>query len=169
MIENREDFYQNALPLVSTVVEFLGKSDLQGTVKVDHFCYKCSSAEEYERLRSLLEWESEFVYQSFISERRISVMKLKESIPTRFGELIYLELSDQKPDNSQKSGFDHIEVYPLQGPLGILLQDLKKQGIETKKVVRPHHTTYDIVLERGFLLRFEEEPLVEKIKREEMK
>ena len=44
----------------------------------------------------------------------------------------------------------------------------KKKFENAVKVERPHHTTYDIKLESGFEVKLTKEPLVEKIKREEM-
>jgi len=37
------------------------------------------------------------------------------------------------------------------------------------KVERPHHTTHDIDIKDGFLFRCTQEPLVDKIRRDEMK
>lgn len=81
-------------------------------VKLDHICYKCESKEEYETLRSFFEIEDKFVYQSIISKRRISIIGFKKHIKSIFGDIKYLELSDQKPDKSQKSKVDHIEPIP---------------------------------------------------------
>jgi predicted metalloenzyme YecM len=134
----------------------------------DHICFKCGTPEEFEALRKLFEPESEFIYQSIISKRRIAVIKFKQLLETTLGQIWLLELSDQKPDGSQASGFDHIEIYPRTGTLTDLVQELESKGAVFEKVVRPHHTTFDLTLESGFKIRLEEEALIEKIKREEM-
>lgn len=134
----------------------------------DHICYKCGSHDEFESLRALFEPASDFIYQSIISNRRIAIIKFTNPISTALGEISFLELSDQKPDGSQVSGFDHIELYPAQGTIETLVQLLELQGVSFEKTIRPHHTTFDSVLETGFKIRLEEEPLVEKIKRDEM-
>ena len=169
MITTLEDFYEEVKPLVSSFALFMEKYGLKDIAKPDHLCYKCVSQEEYEQMKPLFDFESDYVYQSIISERRIAIVRLKKSIDTPFGPLGFLELSDQKKDGSQKSGFDHIEIYPVKGTYLELIQKIENQGAEIKKVVRPHHTTHDIEIESGFLIRLEEEPLEDKIKREEMK
>ncbi len=136
-------------------------------VTADHFCYKCGSTVEFEHLRALLEQESVFVYQSFISKRRIAIIKLRVPLKTPVGEIGLLELSDQKPDGSQKSGFDHIEIYPNNGFIEPLVHALEEKGMLFEKILRPHHTTLDGRM-GAFLIRLEEEPLLRKILREEL-
>lgn len=136
---------------------------------VDHICWKCASSEEFEAWRAVFESVSPFIYQSLIAGRRIAVIALPQRIMTDLGEIRFLELSDQKPDGSQKSGFDHLEIYPTHGSASALCDVLTEQGMIFEKIVRPHHTTYDARIEGGPLMRLEDEPLIEKIKREEMK
>jgi hypothetical protein len=137
--------------------------------KADHICYKCSSTEEFEHLRSLFESGSEFIYQSIISKRRIAIIKFIEPLKTPLGDILFLELSDQKPDNSQISGFDHVEIYPVGQSLDELVVDLEQKGTTFEKVIRPHHTTFDAKIFGNFKIRLEDEQLVQKIKREEMR
>ncbi len=134
----------------------------------DHICYKCSSAEEFEHVRSLFEKKSAFIYQSIISGRRIAIIKFEKPLFTFLGNIQFLELSDQKPNGSQVSSFDHIEIYPTVGSVDELATDLMSKGIDFKKVVRPHHTTYDVKIFEDFKVRLEAEPLIEKIKMTEM-
>lgn len=136
--------------------------------KADHICYKCSSSEEFETLRAIFEHESQFVYQSIISKRRIAVIKFLQPLNSSLGDIWHLELSDQKPDGSQTSGFDHIEIYPTAGSMDALAEALASQGVVMEKIVRPHHTTYDIFIEGEFKVRIEPEKLLLKIQREEM-
>ena len=138
-------------------------------VRADHIGYKCSNSTEFERLRFLLERESVFMYQSIISQRRIAIIKLLHPLKTVCGEIAFLELSDQKPDGSQVSGFDHLEVYPLEGTVEELVQEFQKEGRVFEQIARPHHVTYDRSLAEGFKLRLEAEPLIEKIKATEMR
>lgn len=136
--------------------------------KPDHICFKCSSSSEFEHLRAVFEPSSTFIYQSIISKRRIAIVKFLEPLKTSLGDIWFLELSDQKSDGSQTSGFDHIEIYPTVGTIDDLANDLIAKGVELEKVVRPHHTTYDGIIEGSFKIRLEGEALVEKIKLTEM-
>jgi predicted metalloenzyme YecM len=138
------------------------------SAKADHICYKCGSAMEFERLRAMFEASSAYVYQSVIAGRRIAIIKLTMPLATSLGDIWFLELSDQKPDGSQVSGFDHIEVYPLAGTMDELAAALAEKGTVFEKVVRPHHTTYDAKINGEFKVRLEPEQLIAKITAEEM-
>ena len=135
----------------------------------DHIGYKCASHEEFEDLRRLYELQSAFVYQSIISGRRIAVIKLLEPFKTVVGDIWYLELSDQKPNGEQVSGFDHLEIYPTNGNIEELIAELASKDVSLEKIERVHHTTYDHVLPNGFKIRIEAEPLIQKIKTTEMR
>ncbi|MSR84990.1 hypothetical protein EXS71_00920 [Candidatus Uhrbacteria bacterium] len=135
----------------------------------DHICYKCADLGEFEQVRALFEKDSEFIYQSIISHRRIAYIKFLQPIQTLLGEIHYLELADQKPDGSQTSGFDHIEIYPLSGTVEEFVADLASKGMMFEKIERPHHTTFDATITGTFKVRIEPEVLIEKIKREEMR
>ena len=84
------------------------------------------------------------------------------------GQVWFLELSDQKTDGSQTSGFDHLEIYPSSGSVEQLVEQLLEQKVPLEKIVRPHHTTYDAEIFGSFKVRIEPESLIEKIKKMEM-
>ena len=167
MIQTIHEFYRDARPYTELVNRFVEKTGLVGAAQADHICYKCGSKESFESQRALLEPESEYVYQSYISGRRIACIRLKRPIETSLGTIHLLELSDQKRDGSQRDGFDHIEAYARRGSYEEMVAKLKKTE-KVVAVVRPHHSTHDIDIGNGFLFRCTRGPLVEKIKREEM-
>src|SRR3989338_4238355 len=167
MFQTINAFYEAAQPFVDVFNTWVSK--LRNAAHAYHICFKCSDSTEFESMRALLECESAFVYQSIISERRIAIVKLPRAIPTLLGDIWVLELSDQKPDGSQMSGFDHIEIYPTKVTLEVMAAMLIMCGVACEKKVRPHHTTYDVKLENGFIVRLENEALIDKIKRDEMK
>ncbi len=167
MPETIDAFKDESRTLTGLFDAFARKHALEGKAAADHICYKCGSSDTFERLRALFEYESAYEYQSIISKRRIAYIRFKEGIETVLGTIMYLELSDQKPDGSQKDGFDHIEVYPVVGTYDELVM-LLEETETVIKVERPHHTTHDVELNEGFIFRCEHEPLIEKIKREEM-
>lgn len=147
--------------------EFAQKHSLIGRAHADHICYKCGSRESFEKIRTMFEKESDFIYQSIISGRAIAYIRFKKGIETAIGTIHFLELSDQKPDGSQVEGFDHIEVYPTSLSYDEMVKELEKTE-EVVKVERPHHTTHDIEIGEGFLFRCTRGPLLEKIKTTEM-
>jgi predicted metalloenzyme YecM len=157
-----------ALPLVSQLDTFCKEAGLVGLVQADHISIKCSSSVVYEARRKDHEDKSTFIYQSIISGRRISVIGLKDVIPTEIGHIKYLELSDQKPDNSQTDRIDHIEIVPTGISYDELVAKIQASGANLKETVRPHHTTHDVILPSGFEVRLSKEMLIDKIKREEM-
>jgi len=136
----------------------------------DHVCYKCGSDKEYEHLRLLLSLQSPYTYESFVSLRRIAVVRFSPSkMPTSpIGPFTHLELSAQKPDGSQVSGFDHVEIVPEDGNMTALAEELCRTGLLFHKAERPHHETYDAKLPGGLKVRIEAEPLINMIKRDEM-
>jgi predicted metalloenzyme YecM len=166
-MKSMEEFVEQAQKYLSLFDAFAEKHALQGRAQADHICYKCDSAESFERIRKLFESKSVYVYQSIISNRRIAIVRFEEGMITSLGTINFLELSDQKPDNSQKEGFDHIEAYAV----GWSYEDMVRHFEQTEvvqKVERPHHTTHDIDIGEGFLFRCTQGPLIEKIKSAEM-
>ena len=167
MIDPLQMFYAEAEATIPAFNSFADKHSLSGLTKADHICYKCSSKESFENIRTMLESQSEYMYQSIISKRRIAYIKMKKGIKTTLGTIFFLELSDQKPDGSQFEGFDHIEVYPTSFSYNEMVGELEKSE-KVIKVERPHHTTHDVELENGFIFRCTAEQLIEKIKLTEM-
>ena len=179
MIQSLDQFFRQARESVAIFDAWVAtlvppaiadlSSEAPSVAKADHLCYKCGTTDEFEAIRALFEVDCAFVYQSIISNRRIAIIKFSTSIPSSLGDIWFLELSDQKPDGSQESGFDHVEMYPTGGTMDALAIDLEKKGVTVEKVVRPHHTTYDVVVQGTFKVRIEPDALVEKIKRDEMR
>ncbi len=166
MMTSVEEFYEEAQKLAQIFDSWVEKINLAAVA--DHVCYKCGDEEEFSGMRKMFEAESKFIYQSIISGRRIAVIKFVRPVSTSMGDIWYLELAAQKPDGSQLSGFDHVEIYPLKGTMEALAEEMMAQGVRLEKIVRPHHTTYDGVIEGRLKIRLEDEALVEKIKRDEM-
>ncbi len=163
-----ESFFSSARPLINDIELLAQTYHLTSTVCIDHIGYDCGSRAEFELIRTMFESESEFIYQSIISSRPIAIIKFKTPLMTKLGPLFYLELCDQKPMGTQVSGFDHIELAPLDGSYDELIQTLRAAHCPIEQKVRPHHTTYDLSVPHG-KVRFEPELLITKIKREEMK
>ena len=162
-----EEFYSESKKYIELFNQFAIKHNLAKRAQADHICYKCSSKQSFEKIRELFESASHYTYQSIISNRRIAVIRLQQGIETSLGVINFLELSDQKPNNSQKEGFDHIEVYAV----GRTYEEMVKELEVVEKVIkieRPHHTTHDIDIGGGFLFRCTQGQLIEKIKSEEM-
>ena len=168
MITSIEDFYAQSQKYVEWFNSFSQKHTLGGIAKADHICYKCNSRPSFEAMRALFEQNSDYIYQSIISKRRICIVKLKEGIKTVLGTIYLLELSDQKPDGSQVNTFDHIEVYGVTISYDQMVNKLA-QSEKIIKVERPHHTTHDVEIKDNFLFRCTQGPLIEKIKHEEIK
>ena len=167
MWHSRETFMRAAHRAAALFDEWA--SPLMPYATADHLCYRCESSLEFDEIRRCFETPDGFVYQSFISRRRIAVIKFAPAIPTVLGPISFLELSDQKPDGSQKSGFDHIEIYPSAGTVVELVEAFSKKHVIFAKAERPHHVTYDTkIAGSSFKIRIEPEPLIEKIRETEM-
>ncbi len=167
MISNIEQFYTEGKSALEKLNVFFGEVGLIGLVQADHICFKCESSDEFENMRRMFESNSHYLFQSIISKRRISLVKFITSFETVVGPICILELSDQKPDGSQTSGFDHIEVYPVGKSVEDIVKFLQEKGIVVEKEAKSHHTTWDFFVD-GFRVRIEECPLMEKVVREEI-
>lgn len=161
-------FFDGAVASIAAFDTFATRHDLTDRAVADHICYKCASSSSFEEIRAAFESESVFIYQSIISKRRIAIIRFRNPIKTALGDINVLELSDQKPDNSQVDGFDHIEIYPTAGSTNELVDYLRSRGVVIDTADRPHHVTHDLVLANGFKVRIEDEPLLEKIVHEEI-
>ncbi len=168
MLQNTNDLELFSINERKDFDDFVRNCDLVGKVSADHVCIKCSSNEIYERERKLFEFDSRFVYQSIISKRRIAIIGLSKGLATVVGSLNFLELSDQKPDGSQKDCVDHIEIIPAGISYEELILKVKESGYSVTESTKLHHSTYDVILPLGFMIRLSQEMLVDKIKREEM-
>jgi predicted metalloenzyme YecM len=147
---------------------FIDKAiDTQG-IGLDHICYTCSDSAEFEQIRSWFEM-SDVIYQSIISKRRIAYIGLREPIISTFTPIFFLELSDQKPDNSQTSGCNHIEPYPQDISYDEMLFRFQNLELDIKENIKPHHSTHDISVPNNLKIRLTRERLIDKIYREEMK
>lgn len=162
-----EEFVLSANEKIQDVNIFFRDAALKDMVFVDHLGYKCSSHEEFYHLKKILEDNSAYIYQSIISGRKIAVIRLTYPIKTFCGPIWYIELSDQKADNSFVSAFEHIEIYPIDKNIDNLVKNLQNKKINIEKTEKAHHTTWDFFV-KEFKIRIEAEPLIEKIKREEM-
>lgn len=152
--------------------------------KADHLSYKCREFREYDELRSRFEeyadgWSGcRFLHQTIISGRRVAAIGLHDPIPTPFGALRVLELSEPKTMRAELTGFDHVELYPTDGALDDLaeaLNSIRNRTLASSamrshfvKKARPHHTTWDatiVSLAHGtdHILRLTDGPLAEKI------
>lgn len=154
-------------PLVAQFNTFCEEQGLVGLVEVDLICIKCSDSDVYEARRADAEFISDYLYQSIVSDRRVSLIKLKDTISTIVGTIEYLELCDQKPDGSQTDAISHVTIVPITTSYEELVEILKEKGVEVKETIRPHYTSADVILPSGFTIRIAKEFLVDKVKREE--
>ncbi len=168
MLENAADLRVASLEHIAEFNAFCEAHHLKDKVQADHICVRCSSNEKYEYQKGLFTYTSRFIYESIISQRCISVIGLNESLETIVGPINYLELSDQKLDGSQIDQIDHIEIVPTTISYDVLVIELQKHGVTIIETVRPHHTTHDIKLSLGFMVKLSRKMLVDKIKEEEM-
>ena len=132
----------------------------------DHICYKCSGRQEFEIIRGWFEEHGQFIYQAQIAGRPIATIRLKEPLISKWGTITTFELSDQKPDGSQTSRWDHIEMKHMEDDYDGLVADATNHGLRVVEKVRPHHTTHEVVLPGSIKLVFTKDNLIEKLKRE---
>lgn len=155
---------------IDAIVSFLERIDDSFGIRLDHAAWDCASQDEYQRVRQQIkDGGYSYIHESLISNRDISIIRFHDTdaVDSPYGFAQFLELADYK--DRQGSGWDHIEFYSSKRSLEELLAYLQVGGYEIQKKERPHHTTYDVIWsECPIKLRLCTEPLIEKIKREEM-
>lgn len=166
MFKDVPEFYNGAKSVVQIFNRFVLDYGLGNVVVADHLCYKVSSSNNFEAMRRMFETDNAWMHQKIISKRRIALIRTNQKLETIAGDINLVELSDQKPDGSQTDGFDHIEIYPTAISYDELVSNLKSKGLSVEEIVRPHHTTHDIHLDNGFIVRLTRDRLAEKIKKE---
>ena len=159
-----EKAYEDAIEQVEV---FIRTNELEGKIQLDHLCFKCESHQEFVEVREMLEEKSIYLYESWISDRLIALLKLEEPITTSFGPIACIELQDQKPAGTQKSGFAHVEAYPVER-YDDVIEFMKEKNIEVKEDPTPHHPIHEVELSPAFVFRLEQEPVIEKVKREDL-
>lgn len=169
------NFIEGLLNCDRSLVRFLEKTGLRDCISPDHVGYKCSSTEEYEAIKSSLLLMAELENETVISGRRIAYFKLGCSIAisTEAGAIEYVELQDQKPDNSQTSRFDHLEIVPKGINHSDLIDRIETLGYTVAIDDKSHHTTWRIVApdqstNDGPILKISIGRLIEKIREEEL-
>jgi predicted metalloenzyme YecM len=169
MFSSYDEFIAASSPYLEYCSAFIALHKLEDEVTADHICYKCCSAEEYDQLRALLEVypPAKYFYQVNLSKRRVAYIGLEQSIPLRTGAIKFIELADKK-GNEEVCGFHHVELYPLHMSYESLVKHLEERGEKPELKERPHHTTYDITLSNGFIIRLTNQPLIKKIAEEEL-
>lgn len=116
--------------------------------ELDHICFECESHDSFVEVREMLvSAEAQILHTAEISGRDISIIRLKHPISVTNGGSTYqistLELSDQKPDDSQEEGFDHIEIR-RDGDADGLVQEFLSKDIGVIPNDKPHHSTRDV-------------------------
>lgn len=177
-MQNKQEFLETLQNYISEIDEyfFSRKLNISG-LRIDHICYKCANKDEFEKIRGWFEFEKDLIYQAIISKRRIAIIIFTNKLRSKFGDVCVLELSDQKPDNSQVSSIDHVEIIwtseSLDKNTGKNYEDLKNKFIEFRfkleEDAKPHHTTYNFNLPDGKEIKLSAESLVNKVSGEMVK
>jgi predicted metalloenzyme YecM len=166
-INSYQDIKNISQPYTTRVLDFLQQHDLSDSLIADHICIKCRSGEEYDQVRKIIESAktTQFSYQAVLTGRRIAYCKLADGIPFGGSTINFIELSDHKKSDNI-AGVHHIEFYPTAGTLQQLISILDEKNIHGDLKERPHHTSFDITMPDGFVIRLSEEPLIRKISQE---
>lgn len=129
--------------------EFINYYDLTRLIVPDHICFKCGSNSEFEELKRHLREEVSWLGREdpIISGRKIATGSWKSAhahvrLKTLCGSIGCLELQDQKSDQSQKSGFDHIEFIPKDLTVDELMSLFHSKGLSVVEEKRSHHTSW---------------------------
>ena len=170
MFSSFKEFTVAAASSIQQCDAFIAKHGLGGEVMVDHICFKCDSASEFEQVRAMLEASpsTAYIHQVQLSGRRVAYVGLRDGLANVSNPIRFIELSDKKPGVDESSGFHHAEIYPIALEYPQLIKRLEDGGETIELQSRPHHATHDLVLPSRFILRFTQRPLIEKIVEEQL-
>lgn len=171
MFEDFAAFCASSIPPLNASSRFIDAYGLRGVARIDHICFKCSSIKEFEHLRSVIERDppSAHLHQVFLAGRRVAYFGLRRGITVVGTEAVrYVELAEPKPSEGEQAGFHHVEVFPVGVSIEALLHRLEERGVRPRLKVRPHHTTHDLVLPSGLILRITQKPLIRTIAEREL-
>ena len=165
MFKLYQDFKRDSATYLELCDQFMGRLNLHERVVVDHICFKCGSSEEYNQIRNVLETDppSRYVYQVMLSRRRVGYFGLRDPIKMGHAAVASVELADRKPVHDDKSGFHHVEIYPIAMSYDEMIGEMRDAGEDVELKRRLHHTTHDIKLPSGFIIRFTDKPLIKHI------
>lgn len=167
-VVNAVDFMHGAVRYLTKFDGFAEQHRLRGYGTADHLCFKCGSHESYMGILEMLRHAKRYAYESIIGGRDITYLKLNRPLYSIVGPVYFLEISDQKPDGSQRNGFDHVEIYPSLGDMQSLVNHLRRNGARFGDGSCAHHETFDSERIDGLMVRIEHGPLIHKIVHEEM-
>lgn len=165
MLDPSQQLHEHILAALAPVNAWANAKGILGNVRADHIGFTCATDDEFRALMERQNREFAWVHTVFLSERLVAYAKLRASAASAFGPVHFLEISGQKTDGSQTSRFNHLEVVPG-GKMEHVVSLWGTRGVTGKPSGRIHHPTYDIVLDDGFEIRIEPEPLVKKIVKE---
>jgi predicted metalloenzyme YecM len=166
MFKSFQDFKKASAAYLELTGEFIDRHKLNERITVDHICFKCGVSEEYDQIRSILETDppSTYVYQVILAQRRVGYIGLRDEIRMGNVSIGCVELADRKPVLDDDPGFHHVEIFPVKMSYDELIGEMMDAGEDiVLKKKRPHHTTHDIALPSGFLIRFTDKPLIKHI------
>lgn len=166
MFGSFKQFADAAVCILDEVAGFFTEQQVATLVAIDHVCYKCFSRAEYDRLRELLESSVEisYLFQIQLAGRRVAYFGLHQGLPVRgFGNVPCIEICDKRETHRESPGFHHVELYPAGIGYDPLLQALVARGMKPALKSRPHHTTFDMTLPSGLVVRLTERPLIHTI------
>ena len=137
-------FHEAAWPIIEAFDNWDAQAFNVG-VGVDHICYQCGSSVEFDHVRRALERESKEIRQFVISEQRVAIVELSVPVSSSFlGTIRYVKIVDQKPGGTQKAGFTHIAIVPVEGTLEGLVKRCKKRGDVVTEIVPPFFPCFEI-------------------------
>lgn len=166
MLDPSQQLHEHILAALAPVNAWANAKGILGNVRADHIGFTCASDDEFRAMMERQAQEFAWVHTVLLSGRLVAYAKLRASAASAFGPVHFVEISAQKPDGSQASRFNHLEVACGGMKMETVVAHWRTRGVTGMPSGRIHHPTYDIVLDGGFEIRIEPEPLVEKIVRE---
>lgn len=133
---------------------------------LDHVAYQASSTEDYEKRKPMFEEVSNYMHETIVGGRRVSVFRLKTQVSYKGNTILALELIE--PTNTQKcqSAWEHAE-YALNEDYKNLVDRYPHLNWDTHSISRNIYSHLKLRLDDKTQLKFHLHDILETIKLEE--
>lgn len=142
----------NYKELIDSALNFLQGIKLPTPLICDHICYRVTSQEQYNSLKSQFEISDIFIHEAIVRGRAISIFKFKKPLNYRNLQINSLELPAPKVNNKYSEGYEHLEfvVSDLKG----LIKDNPTLAWDTSGITRELNPEIALEVGQSFQIKF---------------
>ncbi len=132
--------------------------------ELDHICYRVSSSEAYEFMKTQMQRIADLVVESDVNGRPIATYQLHSPIEVHPWTVSVVEIPAPKAGKNTKNGLEHVE-FTVHGDLGEFLKANANLEFNTTGLTKPLNRVVELNLD-DCAVKFNEMPLLRVIELE---